>query len=44
MEAPYWLSNGTFIELYPMGVSKLNEDGSRGIFAVVADQQQLSAD
>ena len=44
MEAAYWFNNGTFIEFYLREVSKLNEDGSRGISAVVAAQQQLSAD
>ena len=44
MEAAYWFNNCTFIKFYLREVSRLNEDGSRCISAVVAALQQLSAD
>ena len=42
MEAAYWKSQGTFIEFYLRDVSRLREDGSRGIQSLVAAQNVLS--
>ena len=42
MKAAFWRNNGTFMEYYLRDVSRLNEDGSRGISSVVAAQQTLS--
>ena len=43
MEAAYWRSPGTFIHFYLRDVSRLREDGSRGIASAVVAQQTISA-
>ena len=43
MEAAFWKSQGTFIEFYLRDVSRLREDGSRGIQSLVAAQSVLSS-
>ena len=43
MDAAYWMSPGTFIHFYLWDVSRLREDGSRGIASAVVAQQSISA-
>ena len=43
MEAAFWRSQGTFIEFYLRDVSRLREDGSRGIQSLVAAQSVLTS-
>ena len=43
MDAAYWRSPGTFIHYYLRDVSRLREDGSRGIASAVVAQQSISA-
>ena len=43
IDAAYWRSPGTFIHLYIRDVSRLGEDGFRGIASAVVAQQSMSA-
>ena len=43
MDAAYWRSPGTFIHFYLWDMSRLREDGSRGIASAVVAQQSISA-
>ena len=43
LDAAYWRSEGTFSHFYLRDVSRLRENGSRGIGSVVAAHQRLSA-
>ena len=43
MDAAYWRSPGTFLHFYLRDVSRLQEDGSRGIASAVVAQQSISA-
>ena len=43
MDAAYWRNRGTFIQHYLRDVSRLNEDGSRGIASVVVAQRAFSS-
>ena len=43
MEAAFWKSQGTFIDFYLRDVSRLREDGARGIQSLVAAQSVLSS-
>ena len=43
MDAAYWHSRATFIQFYLREVSRLNQDGSRGISSVVVAQQAISS-
>ena len=42
LDAAYWRNPGTFIHFYLRDVSRLREDGSRGISSAVVAQQTLS--
>ena len=43
LESAFWKSQGTFIDFYLRDVSRLREDGSRGIQSLVAAQSVLSS-
>ncbi|KAL8584959.1 hypothetical protein ACOMHN_043595 [Nucella lapillus] len=43
LDAVYWRSPGTFIQYYLRGVSRLHDDGSRGIASAVVAQHPISA-
>ena len=43
MDAAYWFNQGTFLDFYLRDVSRLNDDGSRGISSAVVAQQVLSS-
>ena len=43
LDAAFWRNPGTFLEFYLRDVSRLNEDGSRGIASAVVAQQAISS-